>query len=90
MLIATITVTFQVNLEGVYQVRLCKDGKWTVILVDDLLPCDRYGQPVYSQVITSAVRLSFMSEIIVMCQKIMVIVQRIVFILLFSKTVLQF
>ena len=30
--------------------RLCKDGKWTVILVDDLIPCDRRGQPVYSQV----------------------------------------
>ena len=30
--------------------RLCKDGKWTVIVVDDLIPCDRYGQPVYSQV----------------------------------------
>ena len=30
--------------------RLCKDGKWTVILVDDLIPCDRHGQPVYSQV----------------------------------------
>ena len=38
--------------------RLCKDGKWTVILVDDLIPCDRHGQPVYSQV-----------ELILLCNK---------------------
>ena len=51
-------VSLQINNEGAYQVRLCKDGKWTVILVDDLIPCDRHGQPVYSQV-----------ELILLCNK---------------------
>ncbi|XP_031551035.1 calpain-15-like [Actinia tenebrosa] len=48
-LLEKILVTREVCEEGVYQLRLCKDGKWTIILVDDLLPCNDRGNLVYSQ-----------------------------------------
>jgi len=34
--------------DGVYQVRLCKNGEWQVITVDDLFPCKPEGGPIYS------------------------------------------
>ena len=49
-LVEKILITKKISDYGVYQVRLCKDGAWETVVVDDLFPCDANNQQLYSQV----------------------------------------
>ena len=44
-----ILLTKTVNNEGIYLVRICHNGLWKTIIVDDCFPCTNHKQLVFSQ-----------------------------------------
>ena len=46
-LVKDIVVRKRISKWGIYGVRLCFNGVWTNVILDDRLPC-RYGHPVFS------------------------------------------
>jgi calpain-15 len=38
----------QINPHGIYRLRLCKNGEWQSVTVDDLLPCEPRGLPKFA------------------------------------------
>jgi len=48
-LVQRLFLTQEVNPEGVYFLRFCKDGEWVTVAVDDYFPCFPMGEPMFSR-----------------------------------------
>jgi calpain-15 len=42
-------ITKTTQKSGIYKLKICKDGEWQVVTVDDLFPCYQSGSPLYSK-----------------------------------------
>ena len=48
-LIERLFVTKEVNQHGIYRVKLCKNGEWVTVTIDDYFPCFPLGEPLFSR-----------------------------------------
>ena len=48
-LIERLFITKEMNTAGVYKLRLCKNGEWVAVTVDDYIPCYPDGEPIFAQ-----------------------------------------
>jgi len=42
-------LTKEYNKEGIYQIKLCKNGEWVTVTIDDYIPCRYNGGPMFSR-----------------------------------------
>ena len=48
-LVERLFVTKKFNEDGLYRVKLCKNGAWTEVTIDDYFPCTERGGPIFSR-----------------------------------------
>ena len=48
-LVKRLFVTTQVTPYGIYRIRLCKNGEWQTVSVDDYFPCAPFDTPIFSR-----------------------------------------
>lgn len=48
-LVERLFITQQYNDEGVYKIKVCKDGEWKEVTVDDYFPCFPLAGPIFSR-----------------------------------------
>lgn len=48
-MVERIFVTKEYNEQGIYQLRICKNGEWQLVTVDDYFPCLPNGGPMFSR-----------------------------------------
>lgn len=48
LLIKRLFITKEYNDFGFYKIRMCKNGEWIVVTVDDYIPCYYNATPMFS------------------------------------------
>jgi len=48
-LIDRLFITDKINNSGIYRVKLCKNGEWVTVTVDDYFPCYPEGEPIFAR-----------------------------------------
>lgn len=48
-LVERLFVTKEINNNGIYRVKLCKNGEWLTVTIDDYFPCFPLGSPLFSK-----------------------------------------
>jgi calpain-15 len=61
-LIERLFITKQMNSLGIYRVKLCKNGEWVTVTVDDFFPCYPMGMPIFSRTIGSELWVSILEK----------------------------
>lgn len=48
-LVRRLILTEEYNKEGIYKIRICKNGEWHTVTIDDYIPCYYNGGPMFSR-----------------------------------------
>ena len=48
-LVERLFITKDLNPQGIYRVKLCKNGEWVTVTIDDFFPCFPMGGPIFSR-----------------------------------------
>jgi calpain-15 len=48
-LVERLFITQKYNKDGLYRVKLCKNGEWIEVTIDDYFPCSETGGPIFSR-----------------------------------------
>lgn len=48
-LVKRLFLTQKYQQDGIYRVKFCKNGIWSVVTVDDYFPCTEHGGPIFSK-----------------------------------------
>lgn len=48
-LIERLFITKEITKSGIYRVRLCKNGEWQTVTIDDYFPCYPEGEPIFAK-----------------------------------------